>query len=153
MMKKDSEILGLPVLCVDSGIELGRVEKLVIDKKTFKLAALGVVTDKWYDDVKLVDFTDVIGVGEDLITIESTEKGKTYKEYPNFNTLLDNAVDFIDSEIITKNGMVLGEVVSFTVSENGNITEFEYINEQEEIVVMTADRLYSMGRSITVVNE
>lgn len=152
-MKKDSEILGLPVLCVDSGIELGRVEKLIIDKKTFKLAALGVVTDKWYDDVKLVDFTDVIGVGEDLITIESAEKGKTYKEYPNFNTLLDNAVEFIDSEVITKSGMVVGEVVSFTVAENGNITEFEYINEQEEILVMAADRLYSMGKSITVVNE
>ena len=62
-MKKDTDMIGLSVLSVQEGSEIGTVERLLVDKKSFSVVALALSTDKWYEDYRVLNFKDIIGYG------------------------------------------------------------------------------------------
>ena len=79
-MKKSAEILGLPIISITEGRELGMSKTLLIDAKNGKVAAITIEDDDWYRGVKLIPYESVIAIGEDAVTITHSENILTLEE-------------------------------------------------------------------------
>ena len=60
MTKKSVEILGLPVISITEGRELGMSKTLLIDAKNGQVAAITIEDEDWYRGVKLLPYSSVI---------------------------------------------------------------------------------------------
>ncbi|MCI6870216.1 MAG: PRC-barrel domain-containing protein, partial [Selenomonadales bacterium] len=72
-MKKSLEILGLPVISITEGRELGLSKSLLIDAKNGTVAAITIEDESWYRGVKLLPYSSVIAIGNDAVTVISSE--------------------------------------------------------------------------------
>ena len=110
-MKTSAEILGLPVISITEGRELGMSKTLLIDAKNGAVAAITIEDDDWYRGVKLIPFESVIAVGADAITITNSENILTLEDAVDFENLLDENVRIIGTKAITKGGTIQGSVM------------------------------------------
>ena len=97
-MKKSTQILGLPVISITEGRELGMSKTLLIDAKNGAVAAITIEDDDWYRGVKLLPYDSVIAVGEDAVTITNSENILTLEDAVDFENLLDENVRIIGNE-------------------------------------------------------
>ncbi len=67
---KASALAGMPVLSINDGLRLGTVEELMVDPALRRIAALAVGQA---GQTRLVPFDQVKSIGEDAITVESTQ--------------------------------------------------------------------------------
>jgi len=68
-MKKSVDILGLPVISITEGRELGMSKTLLIDAPNRVVAAITIEDEDWYRGVKLIPYDNVIAVGDDAVTV------------------------------------------------------------------------------------
>ena len=80
MTKKSTEILGLPVISVTEGRELGISKTLVIDARGGVVAAITIEDEDWYRGVKLLPYSSVIAIGHDAVTITNSENILTLED-------------------------------------------------------------------------
>ena len=73
MTKRSVEILGLPVISITEGRELGMSKTLLIDAKNGQVAAITIEDEDWYRGVKLLPYSSVIAIGHDAVTITNSE--------------------------------------------------------------------------------
>lgn len=146
-------MIGLSVLSVQEGSEIGTVERLLVDKKSFSVVALALSTDKWYDDYRVLNFKDIIGMSEELLTIEQANIAQICTAYPAFETLLANTVELVDSRIVSKTGKVLGEVVSYTLDDTGRIAEIDMLDTADELTTVAGDKIFSINNNILIIND
>ena len=66
-MKKSVEILGLPVISITEGRELGMSKTLLIDARNGLVAAITIEDEEWYRGVKLIPYESVIAIGDDAV--------------------------------------------------------------------------------------
>ncbi len=78
-MKKSVHILGLPIISITEGKELGISKSLVIDAAKGMITALVIEDEDWYRGVKILPYTSVIAIGDDAITITSSESIFIYR--------------------------------------------------------------------------
>ena len=72
-MKKSVEILGLPIISITEGRELGSSKSLLIDAQNGSVAALIIEDEDWLRGVKLLPYDSVIAIGDDTIKITNSE--------------------------------------------------------------------------------
>ena len=80
MTKSSAEILGLPVISITEGRELGISKTLVVDARRGAVAAITIEDEDWYRGVKLLPYTSVIAIGKDAVTVTSSESILTLEE-------------------------------------------------------------------------
>jgi len=71
-MKKSVDIIGLPVVDITEGVEIGSVTKLVVNATDGSVAAQFIDDGKWYLGAKLLPFAKIAGLGESALTIISS---------------------------------------------------------------------------------
>ena len=71
-MKKSIDMLGLPIISITEGRELGVSKSLVIDAEQGIVAALVIEDEDWYRGVKVMPFKAVSAIGEDAIIINNS---------------------------------------------------------------------------------
>jgi uncharacterized protein YrrD len=94
-LRKARDLIGLPVLAVDSGKQVGNAKDLLIDP-TWHIMGIVLDTKYWFSSLRYVEKTNIIACGEDAITI------------PN-----ENAIHKLDDDInlyafIGRNGGIKG---------------------------------------------
>ena len=124
-MKKSTQILGLPVISITEGRELGMSKTLLIDAKNGAVAAITIEDDDWYRGVKLLPYDSVIAVGEDAVTITNSENILTLEDAVDFENLLDENVRIIGTKAITKAGTIQGSVTEIYVGDDGKVVQCE----------------------------
>ncbi len=153
-MKKSTEIIGLPIVSLMDGNEIGTVKSIVFDAGSGKIAAIVVDDGKCYKGVSLIFFGDILGIGESALTIEQKSSIKTLNQAPELERLLEANVNIIDTKVLTKKGQIKGSVVEITFDpENGQIIECLAKTENGSDIVIPADKVYTYGPSITVIVE
>ena len=103
-MKKSVEILGLPVISITEGRELGMSKTLLIDARNGKIAAVTIEDEDWYRGVKLIPYESVIAIGDDAVTVTNSENILKLDEAGDYENLLDENIRIIDTKAITKTG-------------------------------------------------
>ncbi|MCX7779686.1 MAG: PRC-barrel domain-containing protein [Negativicutes bacterium] len=152
-MKKSADILGLPVISITEGKELGKVKNLVVNPAAGSVAALAIDDGKWYLGAKLLPFSAIIGLGEYAVTIESSSNVSLYSENPELEKLLTAEVGVIGSKVLTKSGRILGKVNEFIVDLSGKITACEVEDANGEVSHLPSGRVLTFGKEVLIVGE
>ena len=126
MEKASRKIISMPVYSINEGHYLGHVKSLVIDAEEKKLIALLVEQRLWGKDEKIVPFTKVQGIGEDVITIDKTLSLERSTNIPRILENLRRQIPVIGIKVMTDKGKTLGKIEEYYINtDNGEIVTLE----------------------------
>ncbi len=151
-MKKSVEILGLPVISITEGRELGMSKTLLIDARNGSVAAITIEDEDWYRGVKLIPYESVIAIGDDAVTITNSENILKLDEASDYENLLDDNIRVIGTKAITKSGTIQGKISEVFVGDNGRIEKCEVTAADGTTIEVTADQISIFGRQVTVID-
>ena len=151
-MKKSVDILGLPVISITEGRELGMSKTLLIDAPNRVVAAVTIEDEDWYRGVKLIPYDNVIAVGEDAVTINNSENILTLDAAGDFETLLDDNIRVIGTKAITRTGVIQGIISEIFIGEDGSIEKCEITTPEGSTSEVTADQVSIFGKEVTVIS-
>ena len=151
-MKKSVDILGLPVISITEGRELGMSKTLLIDAPNRVVAAITIEDEDWYRGVKLIPYDNVIAVGDDAVTINNSENILTLDAAGDFETLLDDNIRVIGTKAITRTGVIQGNITEIFIGEDGSIEKCEVTTPEGSTSEVTADQVAIFGKEVTVIS-
>lgn len=151
-MKKSVEIIGLPVISITEGRELGMSKSLLIDAKNGSIAAITIEDEDWYRGVKLLPYSSVIAIGEDAVTITNSENILTLEDAGDYESMMDANIKIIGTKAITKSGTIQGKVVEIYIGENGKIEKCEIESRDGSLSEITAEQISIFGKQVTVID-
>ena len=151
-MKKSAEILGLPIISITEGRELGMSKTLLIDAQNGVVAAITIEDEDWYRGVKLIPYESVIAIGEDAVTITHSENILNLDEAGDYENLLIENIRVIGTKAITKTGRIQGKVSEVFIGNGGRIEKCEITAPDGSINEVSADQIAIFGKQVTVVD-
>lgn len=151
-MKKSVDMLGLPIISITEGKELGISKSLVIDAANGLVTALVIEDEDWYRGVKILPYTSVIAIGDDAITITSSESILSISESNEFEPLLTANIKVIGTKAITKAGSIHGIVNEIMIDDNGSIAACEIQTPEGDCNEVSADQVSVFGKQVTVID-
>ena len=151
-MKKSVDILGLPVISITEGRELGMSKTLLIDAPNRIVAAITIEDEDWYRGVKLIPYDNVIAVGDDAVTINNSENILTLDAAGDFETLLDDNIRVIGTKGITRTGVIQGNITEIYIGDDGSIEKCEITAPEGSTSEVTADQVAIFGKEVTVIS-
>ncbi|VBB05983.1 Hypothetical protein LUCI_1194 [Lucifera butyrica] len=150
-MKKSESILGLSVVSISEGSELGTVKDLVINPGEGTVAALLIDDGKWYLGAKLLPYTAIISIGEYAVTVEAGNSLLDIHDVPELEQLLAEEVKIIGTKVLTKTGQITGKVTEFIIDDAGKISACEIEEISGNIVQIPSQRIVTFGKSVLVI--
>ena len=151
-MKKSVDILGLPVISITEGRELGMSKTLLIDAPNRIVAAITIEDEDWYRGVKLIPYDNVIAVGDDAVTLNNSENILTLDAAGDFETLLDDNIRVIGTKAITRTGVIQGVISEIYIGKDGSIEKCEITAPEGATSEVTADQVAIFGKEVTVIS-
>lgn len=159
-MPKGRQLLGLPVIAVDSGEVLGQVEELLLDAEHRKLAALVVREGSWLKSPQIIRWPDVLSVGRDAVTVADQsvlEAGSREKAAGEF---LEHSVQkYTGLRVVTADGNDVGTLEDVVVElPSGQVSGWELSDGliQDLLsgrVCLLPQDILSFGKNAVVVSE
>lgn len=150
-MKKSVDIIGLPVIDISEGTEIGTATRLVINSAEGSVVALVVDDGKWYLGAKLLPFTAIAGLGESAITIISNGSIVKVADAPDLEQLLQADITVMGTKVLTKAGRIQGTVKEIIIDEVGKITDCEMEELNGEIVNIPSERIFTFGKKVLII--
>lgn len=151
-MKKSEEFLGLPIISITEGRELGVSKSLLIDAEHGSVAAIIIEDKDWYRGVKILPYASVVAIGHDAITITSSEDILTLDDAVEYEPFLDQNIRVIGTKAITKGGTIQGVVSNMFIDDAGKIAKVilsgEDTDTQNEI---SAEEISIFGKEVTII--
>lgn len=151
-MKKSVEIIGLPVISITEGRELGMSKTLLIDAKNGTIAAITIEDEDWYRGVKLLPYSSVIAIGEDAVTVTNSENILTLEDAGDYEAMMDANIKIIGTKAITKSGTIQGKVVEIYVGDNGKIEKCEIEGRDGSLSEISSEQISIFGKQVTVID-
>ena len=152
-MKKTVEIIGLPIISITEGKELGHVKELVVNAAAGTVAAIVVDDGKWYLGAKLLPFGAVAGIGEYALTIDSSSHVISITTAPELETLLAANVKVIGSKVLTRSGRIQGRVTEFNFDLSGTIVSCEIEDTTGNVVQINGQQIITYGKEVLIIAE
>lgn len=154
-MKRSQEIIGLPVLDVSRGELLEKVASLVIEPEAGKVAYLLLERTSHFTEMRLLDFRDVLGIGDYAVATEKEENITPVSLADRALQLLEKDVRVLNAKVLSHKGSLLGTVREMIIDENtGQIVACEVspVNGEEPFQV-ARDSILTFGKSHLVVRQ
>lgn len=108
-MLKAQDIMGLPVMEVETGKQLGVVEDLLLDKKD-QLSGVLIEAKHWFSTPRYVPWEEIIAFGEDAVTVTSVDALLMWREDNRLHPLRTGEDQWFDIPVMTMNGKQLGRI-------------------------------------------
>jgi uncharacterized protein YrrD len=108
-LKRARDVIGLPILCVQSGKQVGTAKDLLLSGE-WHIEALLLETKHWFSAPHCILWENVIALGEDAITIENEESICRLDDNRNYTSLLNGDRKVKGLPVMTVNGQQLGIV-------------------------------------------
>jgi uncharacterized protein YrrD len=150
-MKKSVDILGLPVISISEGSELGTAKSLVINPAQGSVAALVVDDGKWYLGAKLLPYSAIAGLGESAITVESAGSVVPVSGAPDLEKLLAAGVAVIGARVLTKTGRIQGKITEIAIDDAGKIVSCEIEETDGEVTHLPTQRVFTFAKDVVIV--
>lgn len=152
-MKKSVEILGLPIISITEGREMGTAKTLVIDAGQGAVAAIAVEDGKWYLGAKLLPYASVAGIGENAITVENSNNILSLANSPDMESLLEADVKVIGAKVLTKSGRFQGKVVEIVLDDSGKIINCEVEEQSGQKIDISGDNVITFGKEVVIIDD
>ncbi|MFD0678750.1 MULTISPECIES: PRC-barrel domain-containing protein [unclassified Paenibacillus] len=108
-MKKARNVIGLPIICVQSGKQVGTAKDLLMGDE-WQIEAVLLETKHWFSATSCILWKDVISLGEDAITINNEEAISRLDESMAYTSLINGDRKVKGMPVLTVNGQQLGVV-------------------------------------------
>lgn len=156
-MKTTKEIVGLPLISISDGIEVGYVKDIIVNADKGAIEYLIIDSGIQALSTKVIQVSDILGIGENAVTIENSQVMFDTSKIPAAIDLLQKNVQVKGTKIFTKKGKLIGQVVEFSVDDDNNcvIRSLEYITSPTDTKhkVLNYDIVITYGKSIVVVQD
>lgn len=155
-MKTSKEIIGLPVLSIAEVINLGVAKDLLINSKNGTVDFVVVEPKNTFKETMVIPHENVVGIGEDAITIRNQEKIIPFSSSAEALKLLDTDVKVISAKVMTEKGTIVGAISEIAVDEDtGKIIGCQWIpsNEQQPLGYIPSQYVITFGRDMIIVDK
>lgn len=156
-MKKTQEILGLPIISISDGLEVGRVKSIIINAEKGSIEYIVVDNGIQILSARVISTENILGVGEYAVTIENDNSINDISKIPAAIDLLQKNIQVKGTKVLTKKGRLIGEIGDIYVDENEccRITGLEYIADitQKRIRIIPRECVITLGKNLVVVAE
>jgi len=106
-MQKIGDIVGLPVLDIETGTQMGEVEDVIVDLEKAKLDAFIMTGEQWFAHPGAIAFDHICSVGRDAMMVRNQ---RVIQQLDALSTIHSTYYvrDLSDKEIFTESGIRLG---------------------------------------------
>ena len=152
-MKSSTQVIGLPVISIQNGVQLGQVKSLVVNPEKGTVDFFIVDQENWEISMKAIPFRHVIGIGEFAVTVEEEKAVLDLNVIPIANELVNKKIAIKQAKVMTRKGQLLGEATEFYIDEEtGKITGIE-VQIGSDVRIVRADHVITYGKELLIVHE
>ena len=125
-MKKSSQVIGLPLISINEGLECGIIQDIAIDPQKKKIQSLIIRGPKSEYDFRELKLGDVTGIGKDYVITQSVDNAKHIES-------LGPGASLLKVKCIAASGDVLGSINTFMFEEKTGVIDALQIDSGLEI--------------------
>ncbi len=155
-MKKTGDIIGLPVIDLSTGKEIGKVWDLIINGEK-GIADFFIIDDgMMLLGAKVVAAKDVQGIGEYAVTVGKGDALKEIGKVEQAVELYKRNVRVKGTEVLTHKGRLIGRTGDIYIDENTcaiSALEFTFTDKPEKLWLISRDKIVTFGEKLIVVVE
>jgi uncharacterized protein YrrD len=156
-MKKTQNILGLPIISISDGVEVGKVKSIIINADRGAIDYIIVDSGIQIFSARVIPTEDVLGIGEYALTIENEGVITDISKVPAAIQLLQSDIKVKGTKVLTKKGRLIGEIGDIFIDDDDNckITGLEFIADitQKQVRIIPRESVITFGKNLTVVKE
>jgi uncharacterized protein YrrD len=154
-MKKTQEIIGLPIISISDGVEVGKVKSIIINADKGAIDYIVVDSGIQILSARVIPTDHILGIGEYALTIENEGAINDIGKIPAAIDLLQKNIQVKGTKVLTKKGRLIGEIGDFFIDENTvcSIIGLEYIADitQKRIRIIPRKSVITFGKNLVVV--
>lgn len=125
-MIKGKELLGRPVVAINTGERVDNVRDLVFDHQANEVLGLLVDEGGFFRAARVVPFDAIRSIGEDAIMVDSSESVTSTREDGRLADVLDSKVSLTGMTLLTTDGQNLGKIADVFFDEHtGRVEGYE----------------------------
>ncbi len=150
-MKPTKEIIGLRIISILDGTQVGVVKELVLNpqEKTLDFVIVDQPTD--FFGAKVIAFADLLGLGEFAVTIPQPGVIKDVAQSIDAQNLLKQDTRVLGTKVLTKKGQLIGVVTEILIDEEtGKIAACLY-ESQGELHQVDVEQIITLGKELLIV--
>jgi sporulation protein YlmC with PRC-barrel domain len=123
-MRVAQELMNKPIITVDNGIEVGKVQGFYTDQNLTHLMAISLGSEGLLDRKEtLIKWPDVITLGQDAVLIKNADCVMETSEVEEFETFMWRD-DVIDRSVDTPGGTKIGRIGDIVIDDKALIAGF-----------------------------
>lgn len=151
-MKKTQEIIGLRIISIADGTQMGQVKDLVLNAQGGQLEFVVVDQPSDFFGAKVIAFSDILGIGEFAVTIPGLQVIQDVAQNAVAQELLREGVRIKGTKVLTKKGQLIGEVEEIAIDEeSGKIAACLYNEADGRKFEIRADQVITYGKELLIV--
>lgn len=124
-MKRARDVIGLPVISVQSGKQIGTAKDILLGED-WKIKAVLLETKHWFTSPSCILWQDLVAIGDDAITIEQEEAVTRLDALQGCTSLVNGDRKLKGLPVLTANGQQLGIVDDVYFDQNLGIKVIGY---------------------------
>lgn len=153
-MKKTQQILGLPVIDVSTGNQLGKVEGIAVNPDQGNAEYLLLEREKWYGEMRALPYGAVLGVGEFAVTVLNGSDVFQVSAKPELVATLERDVQVVKAGVMSRSGKYIGTVPEFIVDEqSGKIKGCQVTAEGGNEFVVPGEKVLTFGSKFLIIED
>lgn len=151
LMKPTREIIGLRIISISDGTQVGVVKDLVLNpqEKTLDFMIVDQPTD--YLGAKVISFKDILGVGEFAITIPHPGVIQDVGQNIDAQNLLKQDTRVLETKVLTKKGQLIGEVTEILIDEETGLIAACLFESQGQMHQVEAEQIITLGKELLII--
>ena len=152
-MKPTKEIIGLRIISILDGTQVGVVKDLVLNPQEKTLDFIIVDQPSDYLGAKIIAFKDILGLGEFAITIPHPGVIQDVAQNTEAQNLLKQDIRVLGTKVLTKKGQLIGEVTEILIDgETGQMSACLFDSERQ-VRQIRAEQVITLGKELLIVDE
>ncbi|MGE5473393.1 MAG: PRC-barrel domain-containing protein [Ignavibacteriales bacterium] len=155
-MKKTSEIIGLPIVDLSTGNQLGTVHDLLINEEKGSADYFIVDDGLLLLGARVIDARDVKGIGEYALTVAKKEAVKDIIRVDAAVNLYKKKIKVKNTKVLTQQGKLVGETGDVYIGEKDcMISALEFIpyDKKDKARLIRREGIVTFGENLVVVRE
>lgn len=155
-MKSSQQILGLPVLSIEEGKQIGEVKHLVLNPQRGTVDFLLVEDVAWYLGLKAMPFEAVQGIGEFALTVQGRSYLSAVTECAGAMDMLEKDLRLHGIKVLSKKGRLVGSISEYFINEiSGKIMgcQLTTANGEKPAGIISEKFVLTYGHDFLVVEE
>ncbi len=150
-MKPTKVIIGLRVISISDGTQVGVVKDLVLNPQGKSLDFMIIDQPSDYFGAKVIPFADILGLGEFAITIPHPGVIQDVSQNTEVQNLLKQDIRVLGTKVLTKKGQLIGEVKEIIIDEEtGHIVACLFESEGQMKEVET-ENIITLGKELLII--